>query len=62
MARLRLHAKDGLRTALAVTPEGEGRWRDRLESIVLEGLRSRMMDPVLYKEFAQTFTAEWNRM
>jgi site-specific DNA recombinase len=33
-----------------------------LENGVLEGLRERLMDPVLFKEFATTFTAEWNKL
>ena len=36
--------------------------RDRLESVVLDGLRERLMDPVLFQEFAAAFTAEWNRL
>jgi site-specific DNA recombinase len=36
--------------------------RDLLEAIVMDGLRNRLMDPVLFKAFAQEFTAEWNRL
>jgi site-specific DNA recombinase len=36
--------------------------RDRLEATVLEGLRSRLMDPVLFEAFAAEFTAEWNKL
>jgi site-specific DNA recombinase len=36
--------------------------RDRLESVVLDGLRERLMDPVLFQEFAVAFTVEWNRL
>ena len=36
--------------------------RDVLEAIVLEGLKSRLMDPELFKVFAQEFVAEVNRL
>ena len=36
--------------------------RDALEATVMDGLRSRLMDPDLYKVFAQEFAAEWNRL
>ena len=36
--------------------------RDALEATVMDGLRSRLMDPVLFKAFAGEFTAEWNRL
>jgi hypothetical protein len=36
--------------------------RDALEATVMEGLRSRLMDPDLFKIFAQEFAAEWNRL
>jgi site-specific DNA recombinase len=36
--------------------------RDALERETLESLRSRLMDPVLFKIFAGGFTAEWNRL
>jgi site-specific DNA recombinase len=36
--------------------------RDALEATVMDGLRSRLMDPDLFKVFAQEFTAEWNRL
>ena len=36
--------------------------RDVLEATVLEGLRGRLMDPDLFKAFAEAFTAEWNRL
>jgi site-specific DNA recombinase len=36
--------------------------RDALEATVMDGLRSRLMDPDLFKAFAQEFTAEWNRL
>ncbi len=36
--------------------------QDRLEETVLEGLRGRLMDPVLYEEFALAFTTEWNKL
>ena len=36
--------------------------RDELEETVLGGLRARLMDPVLYKAFAEAFTAEWNKL
>ena len=29
---------------------------------MLEGLRERLMDPALFKEFATAFTAEWNKL
>lgn len=35
--------------------------RDVQEETVLGALRERLMDPELFKEFAQAFTAEWNR-
>jgi site-specific DNA recombinase len=34
---------------------------DILETTVLDGLRSRLMDPTVYKAFADAFVAEWNR-
>jgi len=36
--------------------------RDALEAIVLDGLKSRLMDPDLFKVFAQEFVAEVNRL
>jgi hypothetical protein len=36
--------------------------RDALEATVMEGLSSRLMDPDLFKVFAQEFAAEWNRL
>ena len=36
--------------------------RDALEATVMDGLRSRLMDPALFKVFAQEFAAEWNRL
>ncbi|MBS3025438.1 recombinase family protein [Acidiphilium multivorum] len=33
---------------------------DRLEAIVLDGLRHRLMDPALFKEFTEAFVAERN--
>lgn len=36
--------------------------RDALERETLESLRSRLMDPALFKIFAEGFTAEWNRL
>jgi len=36
--------------------------QDRLESTVLDGLRDRLMDPVLFEAFAAEFTVEWNRL
>ena len=36
--------------------------RDVLENQTLDSLRARLMDPVLFKIFAQGFTAEWNRL
>jgi len=36
--------------------------QDRLEGTVLDGLRDRLMDPVLFEAFAVEFTAEWNRL
>jgi site-specific DNA recombinase len=36
--------------------------RDTLEATVLEGLRDRMMDPVVFKTFVGEFTAEWTRL
>jgi DNA invertase Pin-like site-specific DNA recombinase len=36
--------------------------RDALEATVMDGLRSRLMDPDLFKVFAQEFAAEWNRL
>ncbi len=35
--------------------------RDVLENTVLQGLRHRLMDPILFEEFATAFTIEWNR-
>jgi ATP-dependent DNA ligase len=36
--------------------------RDKLEDTVLEALRERLMDPTLFKTFADAFTAEWNQL
>jgi hypothetical protein len=36
--------------------------RDALEAIVLDGLKARLMDPELFKVFAQEFVAEVNRL
>ena len=36
--------------------------RDVLEATVMEGLRTRLMDPTLFKVFAEEFAAEWNRL
>ncbi len=36
--------------------------RDILEATVMDGLRHRLMDPGLFRTFAQEFTAEWNRL
>jgi len=36
--------------------------QDTLEATVMDGLRSRLMDPDLFKVFAQEFAAEWNRL
>jgi len=36
--------------------------RDALETIVMDGLRKRLMDPALFKIFAREFAAEWNRL
>jgi hypothetical protein len=36
--------------------------RDLLEETVLGALRERLMDPELFKEFADAFTTEWNRL
>jgi site-specific DNA recombinase len=36
--------------------------RDALEATVVDGLRSQLMDPGLFKVFADEFTAEWNRL
>ena len=36
--------------------------RDALEATVMEGLRSRLMDPALFKVFAEEFAAELNRL
>ena len=36
--------------------------RDALEATVMDGLRGRLMDPALFKVFAEEFTAEWNRL
>ncbi len=36
--------------------------RDELEETVLGALRERLMDPALFKVFAEEFTAEWNRL
>jgi DNA invertase Pin-like site-specific DNA recombinase len=36
--------------------------RDALEATVMEGLTGRLMDPDLFKVFAQEFAAEWNRL
>ena len=36
--------------------------RDVLEETVLGALRERLMDPVLFRDFAAAFTAEWNRL
>ncbi|WP_171034290.1 zinc ribbon domain-containing protein [Lichenicoccus roseus] len=35
--------------------------RDELEDRALEALRCRLMEPALYKQFAEAFVAEWNR-
>ena len=35
--------------------------RGRLEATVLDALRERLMDPGLFKAFADSFTAEWNQ-
>ena len=35
--------------------------RDVLEERVLQALRDRLIDPVLYRTFAEAFVAEWNR-
>ena len=34
---------------------------DKLERTVLDGLRNRLMDPAVYKTFAEAFVSEWNR-
>lgn len=36
--------------------------RDQLEETVLGALRERLMDPALFKTFAEAFTAEWNKL
>jgi len=36
--------------------------RDALEATVMDGLRSRLMDPDLFKVFADEFAAELNRL
>lgn len=36
--------------------------RDVLEATVIDGLKSRLMDPDLFKIFAKTFVDEWNRL
>jgi hypothetical protein len=36
--------------------------RDVLESAVLDGLKSRLMDPSLFRVFAAEFVAEVNRL
>jgi site-specific DNA recombinase len=36
--------------------------RDALEATVMDGLRSRLMDPALFKVFAEEFASEWNRL
>lgn len=36
--------------------------RDVLEKSVLNGLRTQMMDPALFKEFCDEFTREVNRL
>jgi site-specific DNA recombinase len=36
--------------------------RDELEDTVLGALRERLMDPALFKTFADAFTAEWNQL
>jgi site-specific DNA recombinase len=36
--------------------------RDTLEATVMEGLRTRLMNPALFKVFADEFAAEWNRL
>jgi hypothetical protein len=36
--------------------------RDALEATVMDGLRSRLMEPALFKVFADEFAAEWNRL
>ncbi|HEX3347751.1 MAG TPA: hypothetical protein VHS58_06575, partial [Acetobacteraceae bacterium] len=33
-----------------------------LEARALETLRTRLMDPALFKEFAEAFVEEWNRL
>ncbi len=36
--------------------------RDALEAAVLDGLRSRLMEPALFREFCKEFTREVNRL
>jgi hypothetical protein len=36
--------------------------RDQIEAIVLDGLKTRLMDPALFKVFAEEFVAEVNRV
>ena len=36
--------------------------RDQIEAIVLEGLKTRLMDPALFKTFAEEFVAKVNRL
>jgi site-specific DNA recombinase len=36
--------------------------RDALEAVVLDGLKHRLMDPELFKVFAEEFTREFNRL
>ena len=35
---------------------------DHLDTAVLGALRERLMDPEVFKSFADAFTAEWNQM
>jgi site-specific DNA recombinase len=36
--------------------------RHLLEDLILDALRTRLMDPALFAEFTAAFTAEWNRL
>jgi site-specific DNA recombinase len=36
--------------------------RQHLETLILDALRTQMMDPALVADFVEGFTAEWNRM
>ena len=46
----------------ALSSNREGIRRERLEGLILDALRTRLMQPELVAEFIREFTAEWNRL